>query len=53
MRRTDYLAVAALGLGIALVGSWAIASPGYMDSEYYFAVARQVAQGSGHGDEDF
>ena len=43
----DYLAVAALGVGVALIGSWAIASPGYMDAEYYFATARQLAQGNG------
>jgi hypothetical protein len=43
----DYLAVAALGLSVALIGSWAIASPGYMDAEYYFATARQLAQGNG------
>lgn len=47
MRRIDYLAVAALGMAVALIGSWAIASPGYMDAEYYFATARQLAQGNG------
>jgi len=47
MRRIDFLAVAALGLSVALIGSWAIASPGYMDAEYYFATARQLVQGSG------
>ena len=47
MRRRDYLALAALGMTVALLGAWAIASPGYMDAEYYFATARQLVRGDG------
>ena len=36
-----------LGLAAALLGSVFVASPGYMDADYYFAVGRQLAEHAG------
>ena len=36
-----------LGLAAALLGSLFVASPGYMDADYYFAVGRQLTEHAG------
>lgn len=36
-----------LGLAAAMLGSVFVASPGYMDADYYFAVGRQLAEHAG------
>jgi len=36
-----------LGLLIGVLAAWWIRAPGYMDADYYYANARQIAQGSG------
>jgi 4-amino-4-deoxy-L-arabinose transferase-like glycosyltransferase len=37
----------ALGLLIAVIVAWWVRAPGYMDADYYFANARQIADGGG------
>lgn len=47
MRRRDWVILAALGFGIAALGARFIQSPGYMDADYYYAIARQLVRGAG------
>jgi hypothetical protein len=47
MRRRDWLLLLILGLFSAALAAVFVASPGYMDAEYYFATARQLALGHG------
>ncbi len=47
MFRHHWLILVLLGLLSALIASRPIRSPGYMDSDYYFAMGEQWAQGSG------
>jgi 4-amino-4-deoxy-L-arabinose transferase-like glycosyltransferase len=47
MRRRDWLLLLTLGLLSAAIAAVFVASPGYMDAEYYFATARQLVQGNG------
>lgn len=45
-RRTTGFLVA-LGLTVAAFGAWGVSAPGYMDADYYYATATQLAEGKG------
>ncbi len=47
MRRLHWLILLGLGATSAIVGGWVLRAPGYMDADYYYATARQLASGEG------
>jgi 4-amino-4-deoxy-L-arabinose transferase-like glycosyltransferase len=47
MRRRDTILLLALAGLVYLIVSLAVAAPGYMDADYYFVTARQLAAGKG------
>lgn len=47
MKRTHWLVLIITALVVAVLGAYFIQSPGYMDADYYFATARQIASGDG------
>ena len=47
MRRRDIILLLALAVLVYFVVSLFVASPGYMDADYYFVTARQLAAGKG------
>jgi len=44
-RATGFLIL--LGLIVAAFGAWGVSAPGYMDADYYYATAMQLAEGEG------
>ncbi len=47
MKRRDYLILYIAGLLVAIIATAYQSVPGYMDAEYYFGTARQLADGNG------
>lgn len=47
MNKRDTFLLLSLALIVHLTVAWGVSSPGYMDADYYYATARQLATGKG------